>query len=355
MQRSWFTRKKRPTLGIDIGSSAVKALLLQPNDDDLSVLGAVIEQIPEQALQNRVIQDFDALALALKKIKRQINTHNCDVALAIAGSHVISKRVQVETQLSEYDLEEQILLEVDSFLPFPLEDIYLDFEHLGVSHTHQGKDDVLLTAAHRELVDSRCTLLREEKLEPTVMDVEYNALVNVILKHIIPSSDSVEIVLHIGHEMMHICALYENKLVYHKEHQFGLSGLVSDVMSSYQQDRDSAIKSLFEDDLEHSWRASIYPIFVAHCAQQCQRALQLFQHSFDSCNNKRIWLSGGVSQLPDIQELLGNELNHGINILNPVADLRCQNNVARELLTRYGSQFTLAYGLCSGSILSCHR
>ena len=67
MQRSWFTRKKRPTLGIDIGSSAVKALLLQPNDDDLSVLGAVIEQIPEQALQNRVIQDFDALALALKK------------------------------------------------------------------------------------------------------------------------------------------------------------------------------------------------------------------------------------------------------------------------------------------------
>lgn len=355
MQRSWFSQKKRPLLGIDIGSSSVKALLLQPSNDGLCVLSAAIEALPDQALHNRKIKNFDALAFALKKIKRQIKTHHCDVALAIAGSHVISKKVQIEAQLSEYELEELILLEVDSFLPFPLEEIYLDFEHLGISKTHQGKDDVLLTAAHRELVDARCTLLREEKLEPTVIDVEYNALVNVMQSELTGCADTVDIVFHIGHEMMHICALYNNKLVYHKEHQFGLSGLVSDIMASYQLDRDSTVNSLLEGSLEPTWQDSIYPIFVAHCAQQCQRALQLFQHSFSSGKSQCIWLSGGISQLPDIQKLLGNELTQQTNIFNPVAKLRCKNEAATELLARHGSQFTLAYGLSSGSLLSCHR
>lgn len=355
MQRSWFSQKKRPLLGIDIGSSTVKALLLQPSNDGLQVLSAAIEALPDQTLHNRGVKNFDVLALALKKIIRQINTHHCDVALAIAGSHVISKKVQVEAQLSEYELEEQILLEVDSFLPFPLEDIYLDFEHLGISKTHQGKDDVLLTAAHRELVDARCTLLREEKLEPTVMDVEYNALVNVMRSELTGRADTVDIVFHIGHEMMHICALYDNELVYHKEHQFGLRALVSDIMASYQLDRDSTVNSLLDGSIEQTWQDSIYPIFVAHCAQQCERALQLFQHSYSSNHSQCIWLSGGVAQLPNIQELLGNELTQQINILNPLAKLKCKNEAATELLARHGSQFTLAYGLSSGSLLSCHR
>lgn len=355
VQLQWLTQKTKPLLGLDIGATAIKGLVLQPSDNGFVVIGAGIEFLPAGCLQNREIKNFDAMALAIKKLKRQLNAHNYQVATALAGSHVISKTVQVEPQLSEFDLEEQILLEVDSFLPFPLEEVYLDFETIGASATHQGKDDVLLTAAHRELVDGCCTLLREEKLEPAIMDIEYNALANVLQSHLEVRANTCDVNIHMGTEIMHICALVDGELIYHKEHTFGLEGLLQDMMAVAGCERSIALEQLNQHAFDEHWHTVIYPLFVAQCVQHIHRALQQLKHTYDKHDSTRVWLSGGLAQLPDIAQLLGQDLGHQTYIFNPLQDVPCANDTIKQLLTKHGSQFTLAFGLSARSINPCHR
>jgi type IV pilus assembly protein PilM len=348
MKNRWFSSSPSALLGLDIGSAAVKALLLHPAETGFSVHGYAIEYLPENTLRNREILNFDALSAAIKNIKRKLTVNKTPIAAAVSGSHVITKVVQVEAQLNEFELEEQILLEVDSLLPFPLEDIYLDFETLGVSQTHHGKDDVLLTAAHRELVDLRCTLLREHKLEPAVMDVESHALVNAFLACTLSQPDTLDICLHIGYETMLVCATSDGMLNYHKEHSFGCGQLLQDLQANSNMLQPQLVQALSEGTLEQTHLERSYPLFLQQCVQHIHRALQIMQSSTSDYASRRLFISGGICLLPNIAGDLSNELNEPITEFNPLPTLDPEQ-------PQLGSQFTIAYGLSMRSTNPCHR
>jgi type IV pilus assembly protein PilM len=348
MKNRWFSSSPSALLGLDIGSAAVKALLLQPTDTGFDVNGYAVEYLPEQTMRNRDIVNLDAVSTAIKNIMRQLNATKAPIATALSGTHVITKVVQVEAQLNEFELEEQILLEVDSLLPFPLEDIYLDFETLGVSQTHHGKDDVLLTAAHRELVDLRCTLLREHKLEPAVMDVESHALANAFIATTPAKADTLDICLHIGHETMLVCAISDGALRYHKEHTFGCEQLMQDLQASSEMSPGQLVAALAAGELAPSILASCYPLFLQQCVQHVQRALQIIQASVSDGNARRLYLCGGIGLLPTICADLSTELNEPVALFNPLPSLA-------QHQAHLGSQFAIAYGLSMRSTNPCHR
>lgn len=358
MKFTVFNKKTKPLLGIDIGSTSIKAVYLQPQTDGFLILGCAHENIIGNAFMERSIQDFDAISNSLKKIKLQLQIQQAVSAIAVAGPSVISKLIQMDEVLTEYCLEEQLMLDVDSLIPFPLEEIYLDFESLGSSKTHLGKKDILLTAAHRNVVDTRNTLLREQKLTPVVVDTELNALANAY-RLIYPAQNlqKTTVFLHIGTQLSHILVLENDNTIYAKDHNFGSEALLQDIMLAYQLERHDALIQLTENVLPEGWEDRVLSVFLSQLQQNIRRALELMQQAVPDSSIQHIILSGAVAMLPNITTFLTAELGIPCTQLTIKDTLHWPAKQA-EIATKFKQTLPLmilAIGLSARSINPCHR
>ena len=358
MKFTVFNKKTKPLLGIDIGSTSIKAIYLQPQADGFLILGCAHENIIGNAFVERDIKDFDAISNALKKIKHQLQIQHAASVIAVAGPSIISKVVQMDEDLSDHWLEEQLLIEADSLIPYPLEEVYLDFESLGSSSTHLGKEDILLTAAHRNVVDTRNTLLREEKLNPVVVDTELNALANAYqLLYPAQALQKTTVFLHIGTQLLHILVLEHDKVIYAKDHNFGTEALIQDIMLAYQLERQDALHQLTEDMLPEGWEERVLPIFFSQLQQNISRALQLMQHAVPDSSTQHIILSGAVAMLPNITHFLSTELGISCTQLtmNDTLHWPTKQSELANKCEHLLPLMTLAIGLSARSTNPCHR
>jgi len=141
--KSLFKKKAKTVIGLDIGTKFVKAISLNVSGKQCKVQAFACEPISGNAFADREIKDFDAISKALKKVQLSMKSQGKESAIAVAGSSVISKTVYMEPDQSDFELETQIELEADSLIPYPLDEVYLDFQEIGSSKTHVGKVEVI--------------------------------------------------------------------------------------------------------------------------------------------------------------------------------------------------------------------
>ena len=158
-----FTQKKVPLLGLDISSTAVKLLELSQQSGRGGVRYRVesyaVEPLPATAVVEKNIADVEAVGKAVRNVIRKAGTRNKRAAVAVSGSAVITKMISMPASLSEREMESQIQLEADQYIPYPLEEVNIDFQILGTSDKSPELVDVLLAASRSENVDDRVAAL----------------------------------------------------------------------------------------------------------------------------------------------------------------------------------------------------
>ena len=128
-----FKPKQTPILGIDISSTSVKLLELSRTGSGFRVESHAVEPLPSEAVAEKVIQDVEAVGEAVRNAVKKAGTRVKDAAVAVPGSAVITKVITMPATLGEEDMEAQIQIEAEQYIPYPLEEINLDFEVLGPS------------------------------------------------------------------------------------------------------------------------------------------------------------------------------------------------------------------------------
>lgn len=341
-------------LGLDIGTRFVKAVVLEKDGEHFKVQNFACEPITGNAFAEREIKDFDAVSNALRKIKMSMKIKSKDVAVAVSGSSVISKIVFMDPDQTDFELESQIEIEADSLIPYPLEEVYLDFEELGESKNHSGKVDVLLSAAHKDMVDSRITLLREMQFEPKVMDIESYAIGNAI-NHF-HNEDATEpfVCLNIGATQLQVCVVSEGRVIYSKEHTFGFDTLINDLSLVHTLERQEAEQQLLNDELPATWRQDTYPVFLSNLQQQIARAMQLYISTSHAERPTKIHICGGGAALPGLASDLATELAVEVDVFNPFADMSVSDKAAANDFAKFAPQLVVAAGLASRSFSSWH-
>ncbi|MCW8852034.1 MAG: pilus assembly protein PilM, partial [Gammaproteobacteria bacterium] len=137
-------RKKSAILGLDISSTSVKLLELVQDGEKYRVQSLAIEPLPDNSVVDKNIQDVEAVGATIQKAVKKSGTKTKDAAVAVAGSAVITKVITMPTGLSDDELETQIEMEADQYIPYPLEEINLDFEVIGATENNPDTVDVLL-------------------------------------------------------------------------------------------------------------------------------------------------------------------------------------------------------------------
>ena len=354
--KSLFKKKKPALIGLDIGTRHIKGVLLEQTANGVMLKGYACELITRQAFAEREIKDFEAVSQTLKKVKAALKAKTKDCVIAVAGNAVITKTVYMEPDQNDYELETQIEIEADSLIPYPLEEVYLDFEELGPSKTHSGKVNVLLSAAHKETVDSRILVAREVPFEPRIVDIEGYALGNA-LRHFYPQADNNERIccLNIGASLLQICVVENGNVIYSKEHAFGTNNLVQDIAAIHMMDREQVEKQLSDGSLNDSWHQDTLPIFVANLLQQINRSVQMYVSTLHAERPSKILLCGGGAVNPAIVDALQQDLGMDVDVFNPFANMTINSDIDAARLANLAPQLSIAAGLASRSFYPWHR
>src|SRR5690349_12693740 len=173
-----FTPKKPALIGVDISSTAVKLLQLSESGGRYRVEHYAVEPLPPNAVVEKNIVEVEAVAEAIKRAISRSGTRAKHAAAAVSGSSVITKVIPMQADLEGEALDDQVQMEASNYIPYPIEEVSLDYEVLGPVPTNPEMVQVLLAASRTENVDVRQSALELGGITAKVIDVEAFAMEN---------------------------------------------------------------------------------------------------------------------------------------------------------------------------------
>ena len=344
-----FTRKKPPVVGLDISSSAVKLLELSRNGNRYRVESYAVEPLPPNSVVEKNITDVEAVGEAVRRAMKRAGAHTRNAAVAVAGSSVITKVIPMPNNLSDDELHSQIEMEADQYVPYPLEEVSLDFEVLGPSDNNPDTVAVLLAACRTETVDMRTAAVENGGLDIKVVDVEAYAAENAfqLLQDQVPDhgADKTVAVIDVGSTMTTLNVVHDSKLIYTRDQVFGGKQLTEEIMRRYGLSYEEAGMAKRQGGLPENYEPEVLEPFKEAMCQQVSRSLQFFFGSSQYNSVEQIILAGGSASVPGITDLLQERLGVETLVANPFASMSLSSRVKPQSLSNDAPALLIACGL----------
>jgi len=347
-------RKKSTMLGLDISSSAVKLLELSEQNNRFRVEGYAVEPIPPNSVVEKTITDIESVGETIRRAVRRSGTKSTTAAVAVAGSAVITKTISMPAALNDDELASQIELEADQYIPYPIEEVALDFEIIGITENNPEMVDVLLAACRSENVDARVAAVELGGLTAEVVDVEAYALENavVLISSQLPEHGfgKTVAIVDIGATMTTLNVLQDQRIIYTREQVFGGSQLTEEIQRRFNLSYEEAGLAKRQGGLPDNYGPEILEPFKEAMAQQVSRSLQFFFSSSQHNAIDHIVLAGGCASIPGADELIGERVGIPTTIANPFSSMTLSPKVNAQALSDDASALMIACGLALRSL-----
>lgn len=344
-----FKPKKPPVLGLDISSTAIKLLELSRSGSHFKVESYAVEPLPPNSVVEKNIADVDAVGEVIKRVVKRSGAKTRLAAAAVPGSAVITKVISMQANLSEDDMESQIQVEANQYIPFPLEEVNMDFEILGPTEDNPDSVDVLLAASRSENVDARVAAMELGGLTPKIIDVEPYTMENSfqLINHqvIDEGEDRVIAIVDIGATITTLNILYNSKSVFTHEQVFGGKQLTEEIQRRYGLSYEEAGMAKRQGGLPDNYVPEVLDPFKEAMAQQVSRSLQLFYAGSEYSEVDQILLAGGSTSIPGIDDLITEKVGTPTAIANPFANMSLANRVKAQALSNDAPALMIACGL----------
>jgi type IV pilus assembly protein PilM len=347
--RQLFKRSKPPLVGLDISSTAVKLLELSRSGSRYRVESYAVEPLPPNSVVEKNITDVDAVGEAVRRAVKRSGTRTRHAAVAIAGSSVITKILAMPATMSDDEIESQIELEADQYVPYPLEEVNLDFEVMGPSEKNPETVDIMLAACRSENVDLRNAAVETSGLTTLVMDVESFASENAfaLLTDQLPDQgvDKTIALIDVGATMTTLNVLHNLKSIYTRDTVFGGKQLTEEIMRRYGLSYEEAGMAKRQGGLPENYTTDVLLPFKEAMTQQASRSLQFFYSSSPHSKVDFIVLAGGSASIPGMDEMIQEKLGLETTIANPFASMSLSARVKPQTLSNDAPSLMVACGL----------
>ncbi|BCX89771.1 type IV pilus assembly protein PilM [Methylomarinovum tepidoasis] len=344
-----FRRKQPPVLGIDISAAAVKLIELGRNNGRYRVESYGVEPLPPNAVVDKNIADVEAIGRAIKAAVKKSGTRLKHAAVAVSGSAVITKTITLPAEYSEEDLEDQIQLEAEQYIPYALDEVSLDFEVIGPNAKNPKMNDVLLAASRRENVDNRVAALELAGLKAAIVDVEAYALENAftlietqLAQH---RKGGAIAIADVGATTTTFNVIHEGRIIYTREQGFGGRQLTEEIQRRYGLSYEEAGLAKKHGGLPDSYMCEVLEPFKNAMAQQIGRSLQFFLSSSTHQDVDVLVLVGGCASIQDVDRLVAQKLGIPAVVANPFVNMGLAGRVDAQALRQDAPAMMIACGL----------
>lgn len=338
--------KENLVVGVDIGSHAVKVCQLSKTDNNYAVVNLGSITLPEGAVEDGTLNEPEIVAKAISDLFSNLKIKNKRVGFSISGYSVIVKKVNLAV-MDDKELENHIMAEAEQYIPFDLDDVYLDFQDLKTNTPETERTDVMLVAAKKEVVDDYLQMLEGIKLKPVIVDVDGFALENTY-EYAHQKAENVALV-DIGASKMNINILSNGISVVARDIVVGSRQLTEQIQATFDLEYDEAeaikIGHIPADDKQEQ----IEEIFTSICTQwvlEVKKAIDLYHSNHPAQPLSKLILSGGGAKVIGLIDFLASETGLAVELFNPLASMDFnEKKIDREYLQSIGPEMAIATGI----------
>jgi type IV pilus assembly protein PilM len=346
----FFNESTPPLIGVDISTSAVKMVELSPAGKGAYRLeGYAIAAIPKEAIVDGNITALEQVSDAVKLAWKLLGSREKRAALALPSAAVITKKVLMSAGLSELDMESQVEAEANQYIPFPLEEVNIDFQVIGPAPNNADEVEVLIAAARKEKIEDRVAAAEDAGLKVTVMDVDNYATEAAysLVANQLPGAgkDQTVMIVDTGAGMMHINVLHNNVSVYTREQAFGGSQLTQEIQRRFGLSVEEAEISKRKGGLPDSYNSEVLQPFMQSMSTEVARALQFFTSSTQYNRVDHIVLAGGCAAIPTIDVMVQDRTQVNTVVANPFQSMSMGSRVKQQQATIDAPALVIACGL----------
>ena len=345
-----FPRKHRPVLGLDITPSSIKLIELTLSGGQYTVESYSAEPTPQNAMNEKAIVDSDAVGEAIARAVRRAGVRTKEAAVAISGDAAITKVIQMPRNLNDADLEAQVEMQADQYIPFPMDEVAYDYEVLGSSEKDSESMDVLLVASRSENVEQRRAAVAAAGLSARIVDVEAFALENAcrLMTHQMPDGgvDRSVAVVDFGASTTTFSVLRNLKVVYTRDFAFGGQQLTEEIMRTYGLSLEEAGRAKKEGGLPANYQSDVLDPFIDDMTQQISRSLQFYLASGSGREQpEKILLCGGCANIPGAAEVVQSRIGVEAEKGDPLGQMKISSRARAQAVQRDATALLTACGL----------
>jgi len=340
-------------VGVDFGCQTIKAVMVSGKPGRYQIDACVEVATPKGAVVDFQLQDIEKASQAIKQLLKLLPAKGKFAATAVSGSNVITKVTQVDSKLNELELESHIQMEAEQLIPFPLDEISLDFEVLGPNLSDPTRNDVLVSAARTDSISGRVSALQDAGITVKVVDVGLHALgrsvVSLLPELVEAKSQAVCAVVDIGAVSLTFGVMVNGEMIYSRLQSFGGENFTQSIASFYSMPMDEAERAKVQNKLPPDAEMDVLSPYITLLIQQVRRNVQLFCSSSGYREIDMLVLSGGGSLLPGLSEQLALELQ--VEVVHP--DPFTIAPKLRTEINKHGAKYMTALGLALRSFIPC--
>ena len=339
-------KKEQFPIGIDIGSHAIKICQVSRAGDNYWLESLGTAKLPEGAVEDGILQEPEEVARIITTLIKNLKLKEKNVAISISGYSVIVKKINLAV-MEEKDLEDYIQSEVGQYIPFDIDDVYLDYQDLHTNTEDYDRTDVMLVAAKREVVDGYLSMLQSAGLRVVIVDIGAFALENVYDANY--TLDENVALVDIGANKMSINIVSQGISILARDVVVGSRQLTDQIQNRFGITTDEAEGLKMGYASVDEKQKDLDEIFGHTCtlwALELKKAIDLYYTNNPDMALNKIILSGGGSRIQGLDQFLAEEIGLEVEILNPFIKIQADTKqIDREYLNYIGPEMAIALGL----------
>ncbi|KFE63617.1 type IV pilus assembly protein PilM [Hyalangium minutum] len=327
--------KGKLALGLDIGSTSVKMILLKEQRKRGEVGYALqsfgMKPLPPEAIVDGALMNSTAIVQAVQELMNELKIKSKEVAIGVSGHSVIIKKIQMP-RMSQEELEESIQWEAEQYIPFDVKDVNIDTQILDAgANDATGQMDVLLVAAKKDMINDYTTVVSEAGLAPVVVDVDAFAVQNMFsANYDLPEKETV-VLINAGASVVNINIISNGITVFTRDVTIGGNQFTEEIQKqlnvSYEQAEVMKIGGNSQDadavvpqDVER-----VLTSVAEQVAGEIQRSLDFYAGTAADANFSKVYLSGGTAKIPALFKTIETRVGVPVEILNPFRKIEVDN------------------------------
>ena len=344
-------------LGLDVGPSAVKIVeLTRSGRGELTLNCCARVPLPPGAVVDGQIEQLESVAATVRELVVRTQVRSRRVVMALPTKNVILRKVRMRANMSDDELAVHVESEAAGFVPFPVDDLALDFSVVGPVPGSASDIEVLIAAARKDRVQDRLALAEAAGLEPTVIESESNAS-QLGLQAWQQRCGRVQggqtlALVELGHEAMSLKVIAGQEVVFDREQGWGARQLIDRCVREFGLNEEQARTGQMTGDLPPAYFERFVPDYVNSTAREVDRLLQFFYAGAPGRRLNGVVLAGGAASLEGLAGSVSEVTGVQAQVIDPFEYMRLGADVDMRSLKEQACAYLQACGLALRSFES---
>ena len=320
-------------VGLDIGYSAVKIVELKTEKrGKYNLLNYMFAPLPEGSIIEDEIQNQKVIIQTIQDAYEDGDFSTNQACLGLWGPNTMVRKLQLAGGSAE-ETEDQVIWEIEQYIPFDIEDSDISFDVIG--ENEGGGIDVIVAAVKKDLTLDFTDLVKRAKMRCKIVELVQTALVNVFelvaAEEISENRSSSWLLMDIGGQTTEFIVYKNNSISFSK--QINVGGLMiteqiqREMGVNYQEAEDLKINGDEQGNLPEEIVA-IIDIVSEQLFNEIKKTLDFYMSATSDETLVGCYVTGGTCQIVGLLEGLKSVLRLPVKLLNPL-----------EIMTNNESEF----------------